>query len=102
PIIPLSGQTFDSYLATLGSSHRANVRRRLKGLRQQFDMRLDRVTTDTERRAALSALAVWSERRWKDCGGSTAFMTPPGRAFQGPATRRAPEQGRLLVYLPRL
>src|SRR4029077_12522340 len=43
PIIPLAGHTFDSYLATLGSSHRANVRRRIKALRQQFDTRLDRV-----------------------------------------------------------
>ena len=102
PIIPLAGHTFDSYLATLGSSHRANVRRRIKALRQQFDTRLDRVTTDTERRDALSALAVWSERRWKDCGGSTAFMTPAVRTFQDEVTRRALEQGWLLMYVLRL
>src|SRR4029077_4191654 len=76
PIIPLAGHTFESYLATLGSSHRANVRRRIRALSQQFEVRLDRVTTDSERRDALSALAVWSARRWKDCGGSTAFITP--------------------------
>src|SRR5262245_13154204 len=34
PIIPLAGHTFDSYLATLGSSHRANVRRRIKADRK--------------------------------------------------------------------
>ena len=102
PIIPLAGHTFDSYLAILGSSHRANVRRRIKGLGQQFDMRLDRVTTDTERRDALSALAVWSERRWKDRGGSTAFMTPAVRAFQNQVTRHALEQGWLLMYVLRL
>jgi CelD/BcsL family acetyltransferase involved in cellulose biosynthesis len=102
PIIPLAGHTFDSYLATLGSSHRANVRRRIKALRQQFDMRLDRVATDTERLDALAALAVWSERRWKDRGGSTAFMTPAVRAFQEQVTRRALEQGWLLMYVLRL
>ena len=102
PIIPLAGHTFDSYLATLGSSHRANVRRRIKGLGQQFDMRLDRVTTGTERRDALSALAVWSERRWKDCGGSTAFLTPAVRAFQDQVTERALEQRWLLMYVLRL
>jgi CelD/BcsL family acetyltransferase involved in cellulose biosynthesis len=101
PIISLAGHTFESYLATLGSSHRANVRRRIKGL-QQFDTRLDRVTTNTERRDALSALAVWSERRWKDCGGSTAFMTSAVRAFQDEVTRRALEQGWLLMYVLRL
>jgi len=102
PIIPLAGQTFDSYLATLGSSHRANVRRRIKGLHQQFDTSLDRVTTDTERRDALSVLAVWSERRWKESGGSTAFMTPAVRAFQDQVTQRALEQGWLLMYVLRL
>ena len=102
PIIPLAGHTFDSYLATLGSSHRANVRRRIRALRQQFDVRLDRVTTDTERRDALSSLAVWSERRWKDCGGSTAFFTPAVRAFQDEATQRALEQRWLLMYVLRL
>jgi CelD/BcsL family acetyltransferase involved in cellulose biosynthesis len=102
PVIPLTGHTFDSYLGTLGASHRANVRRRIKGLHQQFDTRLDRVTTDTERRDALSALAAWSERRWKDCGGSTAFMTPAMRAFQDEVTRRALEQGWLLMFVLRL
>jgi CelD/BcsL family acetyltransferase involved in cellulose biosynthesis len=102
PIIPLAGHTFDSYLATLGSSHRANVRRRIRALRQQFDMRLERVTTDTERRDALSSLAVWSGRRWKDRGGSTAFITPAVRAFQDQVSVRALEQRWLLIYVLRL
>jgi CelD/BcsL family acetyltransferase involved in cellulose biosynthesis len=102
PIIPLAGHTFESYLATLGSSHRANVRRRIKSLRGQFDTRLDRVTTDTDRQDALSALTAWSERRWRDCGGSTAFMTPAVRAFQEQVTRRALEQGWLSMHVLRL
>ena len=89
-------------MATLGSSHRANVRRRIKGLQQQYHMRFERVTTDTERRDALSALAVWSERRWNDHGGSSAFMTPSVRAFQDEATRRALEQGWLSMHQLRL
>jgi CelD/BcsL family acetyltransferase involved in cellulose biosynthesis len=102
PIIPLAGQTFDSYLATLGSSHRANVRRRIRAIGQQFDMRLDRVVTHTERRDALSDLAVWSERRWADAGGSTAFITPAVRAFQDHVTARALDQRWLLMYVLRL
>jgi CelD/BcsL family acetyltransferase involved in cellulose biosynthesis len=102
PVIPLAGHTFETFLGTLGSSHRANVRRRIKGLHQQFDTRLDRVTTDTERQGALSALAAWSERRWQDCGGSTAFMTSAMRAFQDEVTRRALEQGWLMMFVLRL
>jgi CelD/BcsL family acetyltransferase involved in cellulose biosynthesis len=60
------------------------------------------VTTHKEREDALSVLAVWSERRWKDCGGSTAFMTPAVRAFQDQVTRRALEKGWLLMYVLRL
>jgi CelD/BcsL family acetyltransferase involved in cellulose biosynthesis len=102
PIISLGGHTFDSYLATLGSSHRANVRRRIRAIGQQFDMRLDRVTAHRERQDALAALAAWSERRWKDAGGSTAFITPAVRAFQDQVTARALEQGWLLMYVLRL
>jgi CelD/BcsL family acetyltransferase involved in cellulose biosynthesis len=102
PIIPLAGHTFDSYLATLGSSHRANVRRRIKAVGQQFDIRFDRVITHRERQDALTALATWSERRWKDAGGSTAFITPAVRAFQDRVTARAFEQGWLLMYVLRL
>jgi CelD/BcsL family acetyltransferase involved in cellulose biosynthesis len=102
PIIPLAGHTFDSYLATLGSSHRANVRRRIKAIGQQFDVRFDRVITHRERQDALTDLVAWSERRWKDAGGSTAFITPAVRAFQDQVTARALEQGWLLMYVLRL
>ena len=46
PYIPLSGHTWDSYLATLGASHRANVRRRLRALEQKFDVRFEQVACE--------------------------------------------------------
>jgi CelD/BcsL family acetyltransferase involved in cellulose biosynthesis len=100
PIVPLAGQTFDSYLGTLGSSHRANFRRRLRSLGQRFELRFERVTTDEERREALDALAAFHDSRWKD--GSTAFSTPAVRAFQDAVTRRALECGWLRMYVLRL
>ncbi len=102
PIIPLAGHTFDSYLATLGSSHRANVRRRIKALGQQFEVRFDRVTTHTERCDMLAALVAFHERRWKEQGGSSAFMTPAVIAFQDEATRLALDAGWLRMYVLRL
>jgi CelD/BcsL family acetyltransferase involved in cellulose biosynthesis len=102
PIVPLAGHTFDSYLATLGSSHRANVRRRLKALRQRFDVRFDRVTAEAERREMLAALEAFHDRRWRNQGGSTAFETPGVRRFQDEATRRALELGWLRMYVLRL
>ena len=102
PIIPLEGHTFDSYLGTLGSSHRANVRRRVKALGQKFELRFERVTTDRERVDMLALLADLTERRFKDQGGATAFITPEVRAFQDEATRRAMERGWLRLYVLRL
>ena len=57
PYIPLCGHTWDSYLATLGASHRANVRRRIRALQQKFDVRFEPVTTEAQRRDALPILA---------------------------------------------
>lgn len=100
PIIPLEGHTFDSYLGTLGPSHRANVRRRIKALAQKFDVRFDLVTGDAERRQMLAALAAYHDRRFKEDG--TAFVTPAVRAFQDEATRRALHGGWLRMYALRL
>jgi CelD/BcsL family acetyltransferase involved in cellulose biosynthesis len=102
PIIPLAGHTFDSYLATLGSSHRANVRRRVKALSQQFDVRFDLVTTHAERCEMLGALVTFHERRYKEQGGSSAFTAPEVIAFQDEASRRALESGFLRMYALRL
>ena len=102
PVVPLDGHTWDSYLATLGSSHRANVRRRLRALEQQFDVRFERAGTESERRELLQQLATFHSRRWSDRGGSTAFLTPAVRAFQDEATRRAFAHGVLRLYALRL
>lgn len=102
PIIPLTGHTWDSYLATLGSAHRANVRRRLRGVEQQFKVRFEQVTTDSGRRDALEALDLFHERRFRTGRGSTAFLTPALRAFQDEATRRALERGWLRMYVLKL
>jgi CelD/BcsL family acetyltransferase involved in cellulose biosynthesis len=102
PLIPLAGHTFDSYLGTLGSSHRANFRRRLRALAQAFDMRFETVTGDEDRCRVLATLAAFSQRRWKDHGGSSAFMTAGVRAFQEEATRRALRRGWLRLHVLRL
>ena len=102
PLIPLAGHTWDSFLATLGSAHRANVRRRLRGIEQQFQTRFELVTTESVRKSALEALARFHDRRFKQAGGSSAFCTPAVRAFQDEATRRALDRGWLRMYVLRL
>lgn len=98
PVIRLAGHSWDSYLATLGSAHRANIRRRLRGLGQRFRMRFDQVTTDAQRRDALDALCRFHQHRFQARGGSTAFHAPELRAFHDEATRLALERGWLRMY----
>jgi CelD/BcsL family acetyltransferase involved in cellulose biosynthesis len=100
PYIPLAGHTWDSYLATLGSSHRANVRRRIRALDQKFDVRFERVTGDTQRREALAKLFEYHDRRFDERG--TAFGTDDMRAFHDELTRRALDRGWLRMFVLRL
>ena len=101
PVVSLAGHTFDSFLGTLGASHRANVRRRLRAL-AHLDARFEPVTTHEERRHMLAALATLHAHRYADRGGSTAFSTPASRAFQEDATRLALDSGWLRMYVLRL
>ena len=97
PFIDLSGHTWESYLASLGSSHRANVRRRLRTLDAKFAMRFAAVDSEEERRRALEALFMFHDQRWS-CGGSTAFSSTPLRSFHHDLTARALDLGWLRIY----
>jgi CelD/BcsL family acetyltransferase involved in cellulose biosynthesis len=99
PVVDLSGHTFDSFLASLGASHRANVRRRLRTLDRSFDLRFDRITDHEQRRTALEALAEFHADRYAARGGSTAFSSSTIRAFHEEATRRALDGGWLRMYV---
>ena len=102
PVVRLRGHTFNSFLGTLGASHRANIRRRLRAVNRDFDARFERITNHTERRVMLDALAVFHRGRYTDQGGSTAFSTPQLCAFHEEATHRALERGWLRMYVLRL
>src|SRR5207244_5706849 len=100
PYIPLAGHTWDSYLAALGASHRANVRRRIRALEQTFDVRFERVTTEAQRREAMPRLVQYHERRFDERG--TAFSTESLRAFHDEVTKRALDRGWLRMFVLRL
>ena len=102
PFVDLRNHTFDSFLSTLGSSHRANVRRRLRSIERQFAVRFDEITGRDERHELLGALAAFHGSRYDERGGSTAFSTPAIRAFHEAATHGALERGWLRIYALRL
>jgi CelD/BcsL family acetyltransferase involved in cellulose biosynthesis len=99
PVAPLAGHTWDSYLGTLGSAHRANVRRRLRALDRQFTVRFERVQSEPQRAEALQWLIRVHNQRWDARGGSTAFPDDACRAFHEEASQRALRSGRLRLHV---
>jgi CelD/BcsL family acetyltransferase involved in cellulose biosynthesis len=101
PYIDLPGE-FEGFVATLGSSHRYNYRRRLKNLQRDFDMRVERVTTDEQRRVALNTVIGLHLNRWRPRGGSDAFNSAAVLAFHEEFTRLALQRGWLRMMVIRL
>lgn len=94
--------SFDAYLATLGSSHRYNFRRRLRQLRKNFDLQFDTVNSAADAGQALEELIVLHLQRWNDRGGSTAFHTTSLKNFHRELILRALGAGILRMYVLRL
>ncbi|MGV3592755.1 MAG: GNAT family N-acetyltransferase [Gammaproteobacteria bacterium] len=99
PHIPLEGHTWDSYLGTLGRTHRTNFRRKVKKLNQLYKLRIEEARTDTERRAALDVLVNLHLKRRREVGDSDALHTPELIAFHEEATAIALQRGWLKLYV---
>lgn len=99
PWIDLEGVSWDGYVAGLGSSHRANLRRRLRKLHERFEVRLERVATEAALDRALDALLDLHERRWSGRGGSDALGGPAVVGFHREIARAALGRGWLRLYV---
>ena len=98
PFIDLNGHTWDSLLASLGTAHRANVRRRLRKLDASFDVSFRLVDSHCGRRDALDRLVHISEHRWRTRGGTTAFPDQEMIAFHHAITAQAMADNWLRLY----
>ena len=99
PFIDLTNLTWETYLATLGSSHRYNYNRRLRTLQKTFDVRLDSICLANQAESGLDAVIALHRKRWGSVGASEAFQTPAIIAFHREFVRLAASRGwlRLLV-----
>jgi CelD/BcsL family acetyltransferase involved in cellulose biosynthesis len=101
PVIHLAGHTWDTYLASRGSNHRANVRRRLKGVGLKFDVRFEQAATTAQRLELLTALASFHDARFngdKSDKGSTAFQSDDLMDFHRDVTALALDANWLRMY----
>lgn len=99
PYVRLAGHTWESYLDSLGKSHRANFRRRLRKLDKEFDVRFEQAGTEEQRRKALNILVSLHHKRWQDRGGSDALHRQQLVEFHEQFSRTALERGWLRLYV---
>ena len=101
PFIPLVGHTWTSYLASLGSSHRQNLQRRVRALSKSSDVRFEAAATEEERRLFLARLVDLHNAR-RRAVGTDAFDRPERIAFHDHFSALALERGWLRLFLLKL
>lgn len=102
PFISLAGQTWESYLATLGSEHRYNFHRKWKRLQKDFAVEFEPVRTAEQLRESMDLVVELHNMRWRERGGSEAFQTPAMVSFHQDLSRLALDRGWLRLYILRL
>ncbi len=99
PFASLRGQTFETYLASLGSEHRYAFRRKLGRIERRFAARFELATTEDQRQQQLATLFALHDLRWHTRGDPGAFSTPALRAFHEELSRVALAAGWLRLWV---
>lgn len=102
PYLEIAGQSWDSYLAGVGASHRQNVRRRLRRISASFHADLQEVRTEEQRRECLQAFAELHRRRWAERQGSEALEGEGIMGFHEEFSAIALQRGWLRLFVLRL
>jgi CelD/BcsL family acetyltransferase involved in cellulose biosynthesis len=99
PFIRLDGHTWDSYLATVGSSHRYNFNRRLRNLTKNPEFRVETLQNPADAARGLDLVIHLHRKRWDSTGNSEAFQTPDVVAFHQEFAGLAAQQGWLRIVV---
>ncbi|MEX0902960.1 MAG: GNAT family N-acetyltransferase [Pseudohongiellaceae bacterium] len=99
PYIRFDGKSWEDYLATLGSSHRYNFRRRLRNLERDFKFRFEKATDPRRCEQFLNQLVELHNLRWRERGGSDALNTQDLVDFHHDMSQLALSNGWLRLYV---
>ncbi len=99
PFIDLTNHSWESYLASLGSSHRYNFNRRLRALSKSFNVAFETIRASDDAARALGIVIDLHTRRWDQRGDSEAFPDSSTIDFHKEFVQRAAGCGwlRLMV-----
>lgn len=101
PFVSLRGQSFESYLGSLGAEHRYAFRRKLTRMERRREPSFELVQTEPERKQALATLFELHAMRWRERGDVGAFSTQSLRDFHDDVSRLALAQGWLRLWVLR-
>lgn len=102
PYIDLDGHGWDSFLDSLGKSHRYNVRRRLRNLESSFAVTWEQASSEESRQRCFRTLLELHNLRWATRQGSDALHHRELVAFHEEWTRLAMDRGWLRLCLLKL
>jgi CelD/BcsL family acetyltransferase involved in cellulose biosynthesis len=102
PFIRLVGQSWKSYLATLGAEHRYNFNRKWKRINRDYVVQFEQVRTEEQRRESIDLVVALHNMRWRERGGSNAFHTRGLVEFHRELSQIALTRGWLRLYVLRL
>jgi CelD/BcsL family acetyltransferase involved in cellulose biosynthesis len=98
PYVALAGHDWDSYLETLSSSHRYNVRRRFRNLDKAFDARFECASDERDRAGFFADLVRLHRLRRDTLGGSDGLDGDEMVRFHDEFTTRALAAGWLRLH----
>lgn len=101
PFVSLRGESFESYLGSLGSEHRYAFRRKLARIERSREPSFELVHTEPERQRALATLFELHAMRWRARGDAGAFSSQSLRAFHDDVSRLALAEGWLRLWVLR-
>jgi CelD/BcsL family acetyltransferase involved in cellulose biosynthesis len=93
----LLGESWETYISSLGARHRENVRRRIRKLPQDHTFTVTRTGADLER--DFPVFIDLHNRRWDTRGGSDALRDESLQAFHREFTRLALERDWLRLFV---
>jgi len=102
PFIFLTGESWESYLATLGAEHRYNFNRKWKRINREYVVEFEQVRTEEQCRESIGLVMMLHNLRWRDRGGSDAFHTRSLVRFHQEFSQVALARGWLRLYVLRL
>ena len=99
PYIALDGFDWQGYLATRSGQFRSQLKRKMRSLERDHEVRLRRSQTAEEVSNDLDTLFDLHDARWQERPGASSLADPQARDLHRAFAARAHEQGWLRLYL---